>query len=428
MKKKGWMSLLLAGAMAVGCSVPSYAEEVETVTMLTYVDWYGDGLHAVEDYINEHAEELGFRLEVQQVAGGNEGDELISARTATNDLPDLLNIYSVLRYSNSFGGKGKLLPVDDLECVSEYDPAMLGDAYYTEDGTLYGLPYGTGYYYGFYYNKKVLEAAGIEEYPETWEEFLAACEAIKQTGVTPVYYSAADSWTIQIMALTGYHADYEARNMTSSEFWEAVNSNQIHFEDLEYVWDAAAKAKELIDSGYVQDTYLSDTYDMAQTALANGECGFYPCAHVVVSEIASKYPDAVEDIGGNIIPLYDKDHNLLDTAFPTMLSVTTAAKNPELAKKALNFMCSAEGMQIYAEAQPGVYFNKKINVETSPAIEEQAERTPINIASPKYEANIIGTYLTDYFVGGIELEDIPKGMDDAFARSAEAVGDENWVK
>lgn len=424
--KKKMISLLLAGAMVFGAVSTVHADDVETVTMLTYVDWYGEGLKALESYINENSEELGFKLEVQQISGGSQGDELVAARTATNDLPDLLNTYSAKLYFSSFGGEGKLLPLEGLECIEDYDADVLSGLFYSKDDTLYGMPFGTAYYNGMYYNKKVLEEAGVEQYPTTWDEFLDACEKIKAIGITPVYYSAGDPWTASYYAAVGFHGDYDERGLTSEEFWDAINTNQIKLSDCTYTWDGLEKSKELIEMGYVQETYLSDTYDMAQTALANGECAFYACAHVVVSEIASKYPDKVDDIGGNIIPLFDEEHNYLDVALPTILSVTSAAKNPELAQKALDFMCSKEGIQIYAEAQPGVYLTKGMEVESTPAYEEQGEFPLVSAWDWKYDITPYVHYI-DYYAGAVELDELPVEFDDLTERSAQAAGDENWA-
>ena len=67
--------------------------EIPTVTMLTFTDWYKSGWEALSAYIDEHAEELGFRLKIDIIAGGGEGEELVRAKFATGDLPDLLQTY-----------------------------------------------------------------------------------------------------------------------------------------------------------------------------------------------------------------------------------------------------------------------------------------------------------------------------------------------
>lgn len=418
------LGLLLVVAMVLSIGTMAYAD-VETVTMLTYVDWYGDGLRAVESYVNEHAEELGFKLEIQQISGGSQGDELVAARTATGDLPDLLNTYSVKLYYSAYGGEGKLLPLEGLECANDYSEEVLSSGMYSHDGTNYGMPFGTAYYYGIYYNKKVLADAGIEKFPANWDEFLDACAKIKENGITPVYYSCGDPWTAGMYGAVGFIREARERGMTDDEFWDAINTNKIKFADCDAAWEALKRSKDLIEMGYVQDTYLSDTYDMAQTALANGECAFYACAHVVVSEIASKYPDKIDDIGGNVIPLYEEGENNLVIAYTTMLGVTNAAKNPELATKALDFLCSKEGMQIYANAQPGVYLTKDMDVEQNAAFAEQQAYPMASIWDMKYDITPY-IHFIDYYVGAVELDDLKTEFDDLYERSALAINDENW--
>ena len=56
-------------------------------------DRYKDGWKALENYINENSDELGFKLDIQQIAGGSEGEEVVKARFATGDLPDIIQSY-----------------------------------------------------------------------------------------------------------------------------------------------------------------------------------------------------------------------------------------------------------------------------------------------------------------------------------------------
>ena len=42
--------------------------EVPTVTMLTFTDWYKSGWEALSDYIDQNADDLGFRLKIDIIA------------------------------------------------------------------------------------------------------------------------------------------------------------------------------------------------------------------------------------------------------------------------------------------------------------------------------------------------------------------------
>ena len=93
---------------------------------------------------------------------------------------------------------------------------------------------------------------------------------------------------------------------------------------------------------------------MAQTALAQGEAGMYVNATWVVDEIACKYPEAVENIGAFVLPLYEDTENYTDSSLPGAIGITTACKDVEAAKRAVDFISSSKAQQIYADAQPGL--------------------------------------------------------------------------
>lgn len=63
---------------------------------------------------------------------------------------------------------------------------------FTFEGKAYAAPYSI-LYNTCLYNTTVFKKAGVKETPKTFDEFLAACEKIKQSGVTPIGLKN-DSW------------------------------------------------------------------------------------------------------------------------------------------------------------------------------------------------------------------------------------------
>ncbi|MGI2294073.1 ABC transporter substrate-binding protein [Paenibacillus sp. GXUN7292] len=57
----------------------------------------------------------------------------------------------------------------------------------------YGIPYMVATS-GYYYNKKMLNEAGFEKAPATWNEFLDFSEKVKAKGVSPIAYDFGDNW------------------------------------------------------------------------------------------------------------------------------------------------------------------------------------------------------------------------------------------
>ena len=148
------------------------SEEVPVLSVLTFADWYGEGMKALESYIHENAQELGFDVEIEMIAGGTEGEELIRAKFATGDLPDLLVNYGCKWLDYSWNVLDKMVPLENVD-MSEYDEEMLKAGYYIHNDQLYNVPIQSAELYGVFYNKEVFEAAGITELPTNLEEFEA---------------------------------------------------------------------------------------------------------------------------------------------------------------------------------------------------------------------------------------------------------------
>jgi len=85
-----------------------------------------------------------------------------------------------------------LTPYMDQEWAQRFDPADLEAVTY--NGKLYAVPWEAGPVL-IYYRKSLFEQAGIDRFPKTWDEFFAACEKLKQAGITPVsLFTADDAW------------------------------------------------------------------------------------------------------------------------------------------------------------------------------------------------------------------------------------------
>ena len=90
--------------------------------------------------------------------------------------------------------------------------------------------------------------------------------------------------------------DVVESGLSYTEFWNEMNTNKRHYSDATNFKDAIIMSKEMVDKGYVNSSFLSDTYDMAQTALAEGTAGMYCNGTWVYDEIASKYPESADKL------------------------------------------------------------------------------------------------------------------------------------
>ena len=327
------------------------AAELPELTLMLQTSDESNGLLAAVDYVNAHAEEIGAKLILEKVPDGDQGEQVIQVRYAGGeDVPDIL-YFQPVSYTNS-----RLSVADNFVDLTANDYSYLySDSYlrtpgYLLDGKLYNLPIATGGGMYMFYNKDVLAASGITEVPTTWDAFLADCEAIKANGISPVYYSGVDTWTLQFFALMGWYSDYAPED--AQAFADAMSTNQKHWSDMNGFIDSIGKIKELVDLGYVQETYLSDTYQQAQQALLDGTCAFYAQGDWVVGELEKIDADkTASSIGAFLIPLAD---HLYCGVGVNKGFVSKNGKNPELAQKVMEALVSPEAQQAYFDAQSGI--------------------------------------------------------------------------
>lgn len=120
----------------------------------------------------------------------------LASRIAAGDPPDLfLSAGGDQLREQVEQGLVRDLTDDLADVIATLPPAALSP--YTVDGRVYGLPYRTGVV-GVWYNRALFADAGLDpdRPPETWGEFLAAVEALKDARITPVAIAGVDNWAV----------------------------------------------------------------------------------------------------------------------------------------------------------------------------------------------------------------------------------------
>ena len=178
---------------------------------------------------------------------------------------------------SNFGDR--LLKLDDLIEKNDYEKdtnPVLWDLLrsYYDDGGTYEIPYQMKAN-GYLYNKKHFEEAGIEEAPKTWDEFLTACEKLKESGVIPI--TTDDAYSVQAF---GMHL---ARLIGDDKVIEIVKEGNW---DHPAVLETAETFQALHDKGYFSPQVGTNIWPTGQnTELATGLASMYCAGTFVVNEV-----------------------------------------------------------------------------------------------------------------------------------------------
>lgn len=232
----------------------------------------------------------------------------------------------------------RLEPIDDVYeeyGVSElFSESVQNAASY--NGHKYFLPL-TQHFVAFFYNKEVFDKAGIAAPPETWGEFLTACEKIKNIGVAPIALGSRERWPAQ------FWFDYPLLRTAGPEYRAELMAGEASYTDPE-VAEAFGMWKELIDKGYFYPNPNAYDYAEATVLVGTGEAGM-----TLMGSWLMQLDDQIgwepgEDYDFFTFPAVDS--GVADAAVGPFDGVVVAkdARNKEAAKKALVAMAQTEPM------------------------------------------------------------------------------------
>ena len=91
---------------------------------------------------------------------------------------------------------------NDEEWKSMIEPSVL-KACSEEDGSIYLAPLSTAMFAcsGVFWNQELFQKAGIEKFPETWEEFWECCDRLENAGIVPLaLHTEGTAWAPMLLA------------------------------------------------------------------------------------------------------------------------------------------------------------------------------------------------------------------------------------
>lgn len=165
--------------------------------------------------------------------------------------------------------------------VDRIMPSMSGLSAKLFDGKYSYFPYAPQAFMIFC-NKNIFDDCGITKYPETWAEFMDACEKIKAKGYTPVTTDSnyATSWV-------GY---YMSRLMGNDEV--AKLSNDPSAWSNPKVLEAAKAIEDMAKKGYFDPVIETNTYPNAQQSMViNEKIAMYINGTWLPNEVKESTPD-----------------------------------------------------------------------------------------------------------------------------------------
>ena len=222
---------------------------------------------------------------------------------------------------------------ENPELKDAFLPSVLDGA--VLDGKTYGLPMRGVQPVVLFFNEQVLDAAGVQP-PETWDDLLAAVEALKGAGVTPIALAGSQPWT-ELM-----WAEYLLDRVGGPEVFQDIRDGRNGGWEQPEVLEAMTMLDELIQSGAFGDEFASVGYDVGGSSqiLANGDAGFHLMGSWEFVTQLGQSPDFVTsgDLGWTSFPAVEGgkgDPSNLVGNVSNFYSLTSDSENKEVAREFL---------------------------------------------------------------------------------------------
>lgn len=302
---------------------------------------------------------------------GKDYEQLMKAKMAANDLPDIFATHgwSVNRYSEY------LRPLNDQgwygDLVDEIIP-VISDA----DANIYTLPMNVDKS-GIVYNTAILEAIG-HEVPETWEAFMAACEAAKENGYIPVYMAGKDpgklAGLINTISPTFLITD------ESLNYRDSLKDGSFDWGKYEPVFGFITTLR---DNGYLNKDYQTADPITIPQKLANDEVLFAIENNATMADAFGLKADAT--LAMMPVPTMNtSDAPVLLGGEREAYGIWKDGKNQELALALLEFMAQTENIEKVATAS-GMPASMKNAVSDLGIINESYEKYASVRVFPKFD-------------------------------------------
>jgi raffinose/stachyose/melibiose transport system substrate-binding protein len=185
--------------------------------------------------------------------------------------------------------------------------------------------------------------------PTSYAKLLEICEKIKAAGILPIFAPFKDDWTFQIWTSAGW--GYVA-SVLKPGLWDDINSGKTKWADVPEFELVLQRGYDLFKLGYMQDSLLSDDYNMAPDEFSNKKCAMMIMGDWFVNDMAVKDPSIHMDAFS--LPIFDEGNELgiVSTGPGQMLFIPKKAKHVAEAKLLLDFLSQPEQMNNAQKAKP----------------------------------------------------------------------------
>lgn len=255
---------------------PTSGKKTEQDVIDAFNKEYAGTYHMDVDWIMETEEE--YRKNLKRL---NVTDSLPAVIYDVRTLP---SFYQMMVADGRIENLTPYLEADE-KWRSMIEPAVL-EGCTDEDGNVYLGPISTAAFAcsGIFWNPELFAEAGIEKFPETWEEFWDCCEKLQNNGITPLgLHTEGTGWAPMLIA-TAEVARTEEGYAFMKELFPESYSNDTGME-------LATTLQHLFQ--YTTEDAIHTDYDVAYNNFVSGNVAMIPNGYWMIDQLPEEWQEKV---------------------------------------------------------------------------------------------------------------------------------------
>lgn len=373
------------------------------------------------------AEHPNIKLE-EEIMSHDEYLPLFNVRAAANELPDVFMMLAANVDTASASGL-----VADISSDLEADPEWLdlqnpgAMVEWTRGDAVYAVPAQMIVTHLIYYNEEIFKEAGVETFPETWEELEDAIVKLQEAGYVPIALGNKERWVVAdpVFGTLIFRA-------TGLDWFFSLLDHEAAFTDPEFV--AAVEAfDELVEMGAFNADANSLTNAQQRTLYYNKEAAMFIEGNWAITPMVA---DAPEDVLANTHlaiwpPLpdgqgepgqvtggagwgYALNANLSEAKHEAAISLVKALSGEEYGKRMIeDGMMAAQLIEEYDES-----IVPALSVELNGKLASEWTVVPIFTNwTPPGILDVLGRSMQELMIGQASPEDVAQELQTEYERS-----------
>ncbi len=252
------------------------------------------GVKTDEDVVNAFNEEYEgvYHVNAEWIMETEEEERTnMKQLNVTDELPTVLeNLRAIPSFYRRMVEDDRLVDLssyilEDEEWMEMIEPAAL-ECVTEEDGSIYLGPVSSAAFTcaGIFWNEELFAEAGIESFPETWDEFWDCCDSLQAAGITPLaLHTEGTAWAPMLLATAEVGSTDEGLAFLKELFPDTYDNDSGR--------ELIATLEKLFT--YTTEDALYEDFDVAYDNFFTGKCAMIPNGYWMIEQIPENMLDVV---------------------------------------------------------------------------------------------------------------------------------------